>query len=148
MSVRFGAIGINHDHIYGQVAALLSGGASFAAFHAPEDDLAARFGKVFPQAQRVADPRAILEDASIQCIASAAVNADRAAIGVLAMRHGKDFLVDKPGVTDAAQLAEVRRVQAETKRHYSVFFSERFTSRATLRASALVREGARARSAA
>jgi predicted dehydrogenase len=142
VSVRFGVIGIDHDHIYGQVAALLSGGATFAAFHAPADQLAARFGKVFAQARRVADAREILEDASIQCVASAAINADRAAIGVLAMRHGKDFLVDKPGVTDLAQLAEVRRVQRETRRHYCVFFSERFTSRATLRASALVRAGA------
>jgi predicted dehydrogenase len=142
MGVRFGVIGIDHDHIYGQVAALLAGGAELAAFHAPEDDLAARFGKAFAQAKRVGDPREILEDASIHCIASAAINADRAAIGVAAMRHGKDFLVDKPGVTDAAQLELVRRVQAETKRHYSVFFSERFTSRATLRAGALVREGA------
>jgi predicted dehydrogenase len=142
VSVRFGVIGIDHDHIFGQVAALLAGGATFVAFHAPDDALAARFGRVFAQAKRVADAREILEDGSIQCIASAAVNSERAAIGLAAMRHGKDFLVDKPGVTDAAQLALVRRVQAETRRHYAVFFSERFTSRATMRACALVREGA------
>ncbi len=142
MDVRFGVIGINHDHIYGQVAALLSGGATLVSFHAPEDDLAARFGKAFPQAKRIGDAREILEDGALQCVASAAINAERAAIGVAAMRNGKDFLVDKPGVTDAAQLAEARRVQRETKRHYSVLFSERFTSRATLRAAALVREGA------
>jgi predicted dehydrogenase len=45
-------------------------------------------------------------------------------------------------VTDLAQLEEVRRVQAETKRIYSVCFSERFENRATARASELVREGA------
>ena len=36
------------------------------------------------------------------------------------MRHGKDFMVDKPGMTTLEQLAEVRRVQAETKRIYSI----------------------------
>ena len=41
------------------------------------------------------------------------------------MRHGKDFMVDKPGVTSLAQLAEARRVQRETKRIYSIMYSER-----------------------
>jgi predicted dehydrogenase len=58
------------------------------------------------------------------------------------MRHGKDFMTDKPGVTDLSQLASVRAVQAETRRIYSVCFSERFESRATVRASELVAAGA------
>ena len=53
MSIRFAVIGINHNHIYGQVECLLRGGAEFVSFHAPEDDLAAAFGAKFPQAQRV-----------------------------------------------------------------------------------------------
>ena len=36
------------------------------------------------------------------------------------MRHGKDFMSDKPGITTLEQLAEVRKVQAETKRIYSI----------------------------
>jgi hypothetical protein len=36
------------------------------------------------------------------------------------MRHGKDYMADKPGVTTLDQLAEVRRVQAETKRIYAI----------------------------
>ena len=43
MPIRFAAIGINHNHIFGQVDALLGAGAEFVAFHAPEDDLAAPF---------------------------------------------------------------------------------------------------------
>ena len=58
------------------------------------------------------------------------------------MRHGKDVMVDKPGVIALEQLAEVRRVQAETGRIFSVCFSERFEVRAAERASELVAAGA------
>jgi len=37
------------------------------------------------------------------------------------MQHGKDYLSDKPGITSLDQLAEVRRVQQQTKRIYSIF---------------------------
>jgi predicted dehydrogenase len=58
------------------------------------------------------------------------------------MRHGKDFMVDKPGATTLAQLAEVRRVQRETKRIYSILYSERLENPATIRALEMVRAGA------
>jgi len=58
------------------------------------------------------------------------------------MRHGKDFMVDKPGITTLEQLAEVRRVQGETKRIYSIAYSERFENRATVKAGDLVKAGA------
>ena len=51
------------------------------------------------------------------------------------MRHGKDVMVDKPGVITLDELAEVRRVQAETGRIFSVCYSERFENRATAKAS-------------
>jgi predicted dehydrogenase len=58
------------------------------------------------------------------------------------MRHGKDFMSDKPGMTTLEQLAEVRKVQAETKRIYSIMYSERIDQRATMKAGELVRAGA------
>jgi predicted dehydrogenase len=36
------------------------------------------------------------------------------------MQHGKDYMVDKPGITSLEQLADVRRVQKETGRIYSI----------------------------
>ena len=51
------------------------------------------------------------------------------------MRHGKDFMVDKPGMTTREQLAEVRRVQAETRRIYSILYSERLEQRARFKTS-------------
>jgi predicted dehydrogenase len=140
--LRFAAIGINHAHIYGQVDCLLNAGAEFVGFHAPEDDLAKAFAERYPQAPRVADRRRLLEDATIPLIISAGIPADRAPLGVEVMRHGKDYMTDKPGMTSLEQLAEVRRVQAETGRIYSICYSEHFETRSTVKAGELVAAGA------
>jgi len=140
--IRFGVIGINHGHINGQVRAVQQGGGELVAFHAKEDDLAAAFAKAFPQAKRVADEREILEDPKLPLVVSASIPDERAPLGVRVMRHGKDFMVDKPGATSLEQLAEVRRVQKETRRIFSVLFSERLENRAVSRALELVKAGA------
>ena len=140
--IKFAAIGINHSHIYGQVECLKRAGAQFVAFHAVEDDLAAAFAEKFPEARRVAEARDILEDPSIAVITTAAIPADRAAISIAAMRHGKDVLSDKPGMTTFAQLAEIKQVQAETGRIYSVIYSEHFEVKATVEAGNLIAQGA------
>jgi predicted dehydrogenase len=58
------------------------------------------------------------------------------------MQHGKDYMSDKPGITSLEQLAEVRRVQKQTKRIYSIMYSERFENKATVKAGELVKAGA------
>ena len=58
------------------------------------------------------------------------------------MLYGKDYLVDKPGITTLEQLAEVRRVQTETKHIYSIMYSERLENRAIVKAGELVESGA------
>jgi predicted dehydrogenase len=58
------------------------------------------------------------------------------------MKHGKDYLVDKPGITTLEQLAEARKVQKETKRIYAIMFSERLENRATVKAGELAKSGA------
>jgi predicted dehydrogenase len=140
--VRFAVIGINHAHIYGQVDCLLRAGAKLAGFHAPEDDLAKQFSERFPQAPRIDDRRRILEDQSIALIVSAGIPYERAPLGIEVMRHGKDYMSDKPGMTSLEQLAEVRRVQAQTRRIYSICYSEHFETRSTVKAGELVAAGA------
>jgi hypothetical protein len=61
-SFDFAVIGINHGHIYGQVDQMLDAGCRLTKFLAPEDDLAAAFAKAYPQAARVTDEAAILDD--------------------------------------------------------------------------------------
>ncbi|RYE83230.1 MAG: Gfo/Idh/MocA family oxidoreductase [Hyphomicrobiales bacterium] len=142
MTIRFAVIGINHSHIYGQVDCLLAAGAEFVAFHAIEDDLATPFGEKYPQARRVGDKRAILEDSSVHMVLTAAILNERAAVSIEAMRHGKDVMSDKPGMTSHAQLDELRRVVKETGRIFSVCYSEHFETRSTVKAGELVQAGA------
>lgn len=142
MTIRFAAIGLNHNHIYGQVDCLLAVGAEFVAFHTGEDDLAIPFGQKYPQAKRVADMAAILEDRSIHMVLTAAILSERADIAIAAMRHGKDVMSDKPGMTSFAQLDAIKAAQAETGRIYSVCYSEHFETRATVKAGELVAAGA------
>jgi predicted dehydrogenase len=141
--LRFAAIGVDHRHIYDIVRGLLDVGAECAGYwtrHEPGP--LAGFVKRFPQIARVEDRRRLLEDPAIQMIACAAIPCERAELAIEAMRHGKDVVVDKPGVTTFAQLDAVRRVQLETGRFFSVNFSERFEVRAVTRAAELVRSGA------
>jgi predicted dehydrogenase len=140
--IRFSVIGVNHNHIYGQVNLLQRAGAELVEFFAPEPDLAAAFAKAYPQARQATSADAILEDPTIQLIVTAGIPADRAPLGIAAMRHGKDFMSDKPGFTTLDQLAEARRVQAETGRIYSICYSERFENAATVKAGELVAGGA------
>jgi predicted dehydrogenase len=142
MTIKIAAIGINHSHIYGQVGCLKDAGAELVAFHAVEDDLSAEFAGKFPEARRVADAREILEDQSIAVILTSAIPADRAAISIAAMQHGKDVLSDKPGMTTFAQLDDIKRVQKETGRIYGVLYSEHFEVRATVEAGNLIAQGA------
>jgi len=141
-AVRFSAIGINHNHIYGQVKLLLRAGAEFVSFYAPEPDLRAEFAKAFPQARMASSGQEILDDETIQLVVSASIPCERAPLGIQVMKHGKDFMSDKPGFTTLDQLAEARRVQAETKRTYSICFSERLEVRAAVQAGELIQAGA------
>jgi predicted dehydrogenase len=83
----------------------------------------------------------VLEDPTIKLVLSSITPVDRASLGIRVMQHGKDYMVDKPGITSLEQLADVKKVQKETKRIYSISFSERFENKATEKASQLVKTG-------
>ena len=138
----FAAIGLNHGHIYGQTDCMIEAGCELAAYFAPEDDLALGYGTRYPKARRVADERAILEDPGIKLVVGAGIPDERAPMAVRAMRHGKDVMLDKPGATSLAQLAELRRVRAETGRILAICFGEHVLQRATVEAGRLVQAGA------
>ncbi len=140
--VRFGVCGMSHDHIYGMVDAMLRGGGELVSVFAAEPERGAAFSKRFPQAKVVATEDAVLHDATLSLVLSSAMPVERAGIGVRAMRAGKDFLSDKPGMTTLAQLAEVRRTIAETGRTFAIMYSERLEVRAAVEAGYLVKSGA------
>jgi predicted dehydrogenase len=123
-------------------AAVIRGGGELVWGYAKEPDLVKAFQARFPQAKVARSEDEVLQDPEIQLVLSSAIPVERAPIGIRVMRHGKDYMADKPGITTLAQLAEVKRVQAETKRIYSIMYSERMENRATVRAGELVRAGA------
>jgi predicted dehydrogenase len=141
-SLKFSVIGVNHDHIYAQVEAAHRGGGELVSFYAKEPELAAAFNNHYPEVKLAASEKEILEDPSIKLILSAPIPNERAPLGLEVMRHGKDFMVDKPGMTSLEQLAEVRSTQKSTQRIYSIMYSERLENRATVRAAEMVRVGA------
>ena len=140
--INFSVIGINHNHIYSQVDAVIRGGGQLVSFYAKEDDLAAAFSKKYPQAKKTTSEKEILEDKSIQLVLSSIIPNERAPLGIRVMQHGKDYMSDKPGITSLEQLAEVRRVQKQTGRIFSIMYSERFENKATVKAGELVKAGA------
>ncbi len=141
-TIRFAAIGLNHGHIFGQTDILLSSGAELVSFYAPEAGLAAMYGGRYPQAKLASSEEEILEDESVQLVISAGIPCDRGPLGIRVMQYGKDYMSDKPGFTTFEQLAEARRVQAESGRIYSICYSERMLNRATVKAGELVHAGA------
>lgn len=140
--IRFSAIGLNHGHIYGQVETVIRGGGELVSFYAKEPELVAAFSKRFPQAKLARSEKEILEDKSIHLVVSASIPSERAPLGIRVMQHGKDFMADKPGIITLEQLAEVRRVQQQTKRIYSILYGERMENKASIKAGDLIKEGA------
>ena len=141
-SLRFSVIGLNHGHIYGQTETLLGGGGELVAVYAQEPELLQDFTKRYPQVKVARSEAEILEDASIQLVASAAIPVERAPLGIRVMQHGKDYMVDKPGIVTPEQLEQVRKVQQETQRIYSIMYSERLGNPASAQATTLVKSGA------
>ncbi len=141
-TIRFAVIGLNHNHIFHQVNLLLRAGAEFVSFYAPEPELTAPFGALYPQARLARSAQEILDDETIQMVVSAGIPADRAPLGIAVMQHGKDYMSDKPGFTTLEQLAKARCVQAETGRIYSVCYSEHLEVPATVKAGEMVQAGA------
>jgi predicted dehydrogenase len=140
--IKFAVCGMSHDHIYGMIGAIQRGGGELVAAWGGEEDKLSTFRKRFPNVKIVAAQDEILDDPAIQLVLSSQIADERAPLGVHAMRHGKDFLADKPGITTLEQLAEVRRTIAETGRIYGIMYSERLEVKAAVYAGQLVQQGA------
>ena len=140
--IKFGVCGVSHDHIYGMIGAVQRGGGELVAAWVGEPDRLAAFTKRFPSVKIVQSQDEIIEDPSLQLVLSSQIANERAPLGVKVMRHGKDFLSDKPGATTLEQLAEVRKTIAETRRIYAIMYSERLEVKAAVYAGTLVHQGA------
>ena len=140
--IKFAVCGMSHDHIYGMVGAIQRGGGELVSAWGGEADKLAAFTKRFPDVKMVKTHDEILNDASLQLVLSSQIANERAPLGVRVMKHGKDYLSDKPGVTTLEQLAEVRKTIADTQRIYGILYSERLEVKAAVYAGELIQHGA------
>lgn len=141
-SIRFAVIGINHGHIYGMIDALVGGGGKMVSVYVKEPDLLKQFTHRFPDVKVAKSEEEILEDQSIQLVASSGIPVERAPLGIRVMKAGKDYMSDKPGIVTFEQFEEVKKVQKETGRIYSIMYSERLGNPASVKAGDLVQAGA------
>lgn len=143
MPLKLGVLGIDHGHIFGMLLNMKAEGCTCAMYWTEGPAVTeTKFREVFPELEKVQDRRRILDDPEIAMVLISAVPEDRAALAIEAMRAGKDVMVDKPGCTSLEQLSEIRKVQSETGRIWTVNFSERFEVPAVTKADELVRDGA------
>jgi predicted dehydrogenase len=140
--IKFSVCGMSHDHIYGMVGAIQRGGGELVSAWGGEEDKLAAFTKRFPAVRIAKTQEEILNDPAAQLVLSSQIANERAPIGIRAMKNGKDYLSDKPGITTLEQLAEVRKTIAETKRIYGIMYSERFEVKAAVYAGKLIHQGA------
>jgi predicted dehydrogenase len=141
-SIKFAVIGIDHNHINGITDALKRGGGELVKVHSTNRTALTDFQKRYPEAKLAASEDEILSDPAIQLVASAAIPDLRAPLGLRVMRHGKDYLSDKPAMTTLEQLAEVRKAIKETGRTFAIMYSERLEVRAAVQAGELIHAGA------
>ena len=140
--IRFAVCGISHDHIHSMIGSIQRGGGELVAAWGLEPDKLATFRRRYPDVKLAASQDEIINRTDIQLILSSHIANERAGIGVRAMKAGKDFLADKPGITTLEDLALVRSTIAQTGRIYGILYSERLEVPAAVYAGELIRQGA------
>ena len=142
MSIRFAAIGMVHDHIYTLTQQLLDAGAKLELYYADDVNNLQKFALHFAAGNAAPSIDSILNNDQIDLIISAPLPSERATLGIRTMQAGKDYLTDKPVFLSLESLNHARQVQQETGQIFSIYYSERFASPATVFAEQLVADGA------
>ncbi|BFH69379.1 MAG: Gfo/Idh/MocA family oxidoreductase [Paenibacillus dendritiformis] len=138
----FAAMALEHGHIYGMCNGLVEAGATLKWVYDPDPAKVEAFQTRYPGVRAARSEAEVLEDPEVRLIAAAAVPADRCALGLRAMEHGKDYFTDKTPFTSIEQLEAARRAVAGTKRKYMVYYSERLHSESAVYAGQLIQDGA------
>lgn len=132
---------LDHGHIYGQTNGLLGAGGTLTHVYDPNPDRVAAFVERYPQAQVLERFETLLEDQSLQLIASAAIPNQRGPIGEQVMLAGKHYFTDKSPFTSLAQLDSARQVVQSTGKRYFVYYAERVHNEAAWHAGEIIAAG-------
>ena len=141
--VRFAAVGLDHAHIFGQIAGLIDAGAELVglATDDPGASVAQQVRARHPDVPVHDDPSELINADGIDLIVTAAIPDRRGPIAVQALEAGKHVQTDKPGCISLDQLEDVKKAVADSGKFWSVTFSERFGVKCVTRAGELVRDG-------
>ncbi|WP_299808219.1 Gfo/Idh/MocA family oxidoreductase [uncultured Roseibium sp.] len=140
--MKFGAIGIDHLHIYGMSQNLMAAGGEFAGWWTEGEPKPLQgFLKRFADIPRAPDAQTLFDDPEIEMILISCIPRDRAEWAIKAMEAGKDVMVDKPGCVTLEELDRIKEVAARTGRIWSIDFSERFEVPCVTKAAELVQSG-------
>ncbi len=141
--VRFAVIGLDHAHIFGIISGLLEAGAELVGLASddPEASVCKTVRQMQPDVPWYDDAQQLIDDPTIDLIATDAQPIRRGEIAIAALKAGKDVVTDKPGVVNTDQLEEIKRLCAEQGRFWVVVFSERFGVKSAIKAGELVHSG-------
>ncbi|QGQ95056.1 gfo/Idh/MocA family oxidoreductase [Paenibacillus psychroresistens] len=138
----FAAIALDHGHINGMCNGLIEAGATLKWVYDPDPAKVKAFCEAYPQVSPASSEQEILADKEVQLIASAAVPAKRADLGIRVMESGKDYFTDKTPFTTLDQLERARAKTVATGQKYAVYYSERLHSESAVFAGQLIQTGA------
>ncbi|MEP1201923.1 Gfo/Idh/MocA family protein [Tateyamaria sp.] len=142
MTLSFVALGLDHRHIYGMTENMVRiGGRCLGYWTDGTPQPLAGYVERFPDLHRFATLEDALAAGADLALVSA-IPADRAALSIRAMQTGHDVMTDKPGCTTIEQLDQIKAAVAETRRIWSINFSERFEVPCVTLADQLAQEGA------
>jgi predicted dehydrogenase len=101
-----------------------------------------KFIQIYPQARAAASEEEILQDKTIQLVASANIPVQRGPLGLRVLDAGKHYFVDKPAFTTMAQVEQAKQKVAETGLRWGIYYSERLHVESAVFAGQLIEEGA------
>ena len=101
--LRVGVLGLNHDHVWGNLAALASGELGrLVAVAEPDPELRARLAEEHSGVDAHAEYDAVLERKDLDAVLCFADNRASAEHGVRALQRGLPVMVEKPMAADLA----------------------------------------------
>ena len=138
----FAAAHLDHGHINGQCNGLIEAGGTLKWVHEPDPKKLEAFLKNYPGTKVAASLDEILADPEVKLVTTAPIPKFRGPMGCKVMQAGKDYFTDKPPFTTLDQLAEAKKVAAETGKKFMVYYSERLHVESAMFATDLVQQGA------
>ncbi len=137
----FSAMHLDHGHIYGMSNGLVEAGGQLKWVYDPDPQRVKAFCEQFPQARVARSEDEVFSDKSVHMVAGAAVTSERCALGLRAMKAGKDYFTDKAPLTTLEQLEQAKAMVKETGRKYAVYYSERLHVESAVFAGQLIKDG-------